>query len=375
MQIEEAGALVVGEVQRRGARARVVGSPGRALVDRPALGVEPHVGDVGQTGTRAIGGALAGRRHPLVRRAAADPRRKAAVEVQRRPVLRVRPVAAEGAGAGAGDGGIHRQEELAGVAGRQLVDELDADGPAAARFEQRPQVVDGGRRHRVLSARVGAPVELHVAAQPGRRQIAVQLLRVLAHRDLVVVGAWVGRGVGDGDGDVLAEVVGRRRADAGQRVDELAEQRAVGPVGGRPEVVGGGERVELRRRGSGLAGRRLGRSGRRVQPGLLRSAVRHQAEEVPSGVGDGPVGDPGVGARGAGRRDAGLRRLVGAAGPDGERTRGHGHQRDQRHAPSEYPAFQTVLLAPAGVPLRAPPRPSSAAEAAPVRGRALNGTI
>ena len=65
----------------------------------------------------------------------------------------------------------------------------------------------------------------------------MELLRVLAHGDLVVVRAGIGDRVRHGHGDVLAEVVGRRGADAGQPVDELADLRAVGPVGDA-EVVG-----------------------------------------------------------------------------------------------------------------------------------------
>ena len=163
------------------------------------------------------------------------------MQVQRRPVLRVHLVAAQGAGAGAGDGRVHRQEELAGLTGRQLVDELDAHGPAAPRLDQRTEVVDGRRCDGVPPAGVGAVVELHVAAQPRRGQVAVQSLRELAHGDLVVVRARIGARVGNGDRDVLAEVVRRRLAHAGQRVDELAQGGAVGPVGGAAEIVGRGE--------------------------------------------------------------------------------------------------------------------------------------
>ena len=356
VQVQEAGALVVGEVERRRARARVVGGPGRALVDRRAPGVEPHVRDVGETGAGLVGRALAGRRHPLVLRTAADPGRDPALQVQRRPVLRIRLVAAERAGAGAGDRRVHRQEELAALAGRQLVDELDAHGTAAARLDQRPEVVDGRRLHRVAPVRVGPAVQLHVAAQPGARQVAVQLLRELAHGDLVVVRAGVADRVRHGDRDVLAEVVGRRRPDAGQRVDELAEERTEGPVGAPAEVVGGGERVELRRCGSRLAGRLLRVPGRRIEPVRLRGPAGHHRHEVAARVGDGPVGDAGVGARGAARRDAGLRRHVvagAAAGPEGQRGRSHRHQRGQGRASPEEPASQTVLLAHAECPSRA----------------------
>ena len=89
VQVEEAGALVVGEVERGRARARVVGGAGRAFGDRLALGVEPHVGDVDQAGPRAVRARLARRCDPLVLRAAADPRGEPAVQVQRRAVLRV----------------------------------------------------------------------------------------------------------------------------------------------------------------------------------------------------------------------------------------------------------------------------------------------
>ena len=101
VQVEEAGALVVGEVQGGRARARVVGGSGRAFVHRLCPGVEPHVGDVDQAGAGAVRALLPGRRDPLVLRAAADPGGEPAVQVQRGAVLRIDVIAAVRARAGA----------------------------------------------------------------------------------------------------------------------------------------------------------------------------------------------------------------------------------------------------------------------------------
>ena len=271
VQVEQAGALAVGEVQGGRARARVVGRAGCPLRHRPALRVEPHVRHVDQRGAGAVRARLAGRRDPLVLRAAADPRREPAVQVQGGsrggvdlvPALRPGPCPCRG--------GVHRQEQVAGLSGRELVDELDAHRPAAPRADQRPEVADGRRRDRVAPAGVRAPVELHVAAQSCEREVAVELLRVVADGQFVVVRARIGDGVRHCHRDVLAELVGGGRAHARQPVDELAEQRAVGPVG---DAVVVGRRVGVQARREPAAARRRP-SARRAKP--RRSAPRRWA--------------------------------------------------------------------------------------------------
>ncbi len=288
------------------------------------------------------------------------------MQVQRRAVLRVHVVAAQRAGAGAPGRRVHGQEQVALPAQRQLVDELDAHRPAAAGADERPEVVDRRGADRVAAARVGARVELHVAAEPGRGEVAVQLLRVLAHGDLVVVGAGVGDRVRRGDRDVLAEVVGRGRADAGQLVHELADLGAVRPVGDAAEVVGSGVRIEARRRRGRLAGHLLAGERRRVEALRLAGGVRHHRHEVARAVGDGSVGDAGVDAGGAARGDAGLRRVVVAGAAAGGQAGGqHGRRaaarprRRQPDGPDVQPRLPDLSSRPAST----------------LSGRAQNATI
>ena len=234
------GALLVGVIEGQRAGAGIVRRARRARRNDVAVVVEPHVGDELHTGAPLVGGRIGAGRRPLIRCAVADPRSGAAVQVQGGAVLCV--VTSERTHARAHDGGVHRQEEVAGGAGRQVVRELDAHRPIPLRDDRRSQVlgtVDGvdlgavavqdGAAVRVLQGDVlalcgvGRRLDLHVAAQRRRRQVLAQLLGVLDQADLVVVGMREGRRVGDRDGDVLSEVVRGGPPQSGQRVDELAD--------------------------------------------------------------------------------------------------------------------------------------------------------
>ena len=215
--------------------------PGALLVrveegERARAGIR-HVGDVVDADALGIRRVLAGRRRPLVRRAVADPRGRAAVQVERGAVLRVEADAV-GARAGAHRGRVDRQEQVAAGAGRELVDELDADRAVLVRDDRRPEVA------RRRQGRHAAAVHLHVALELRRGQVAVKLLAVPHERDHVVVGARIRGRVRHRDRDVVAEVVRLRGAESRQGVDELADpgpgdrvaarvqrgQRAQGPV-------------------------------------------------------------------------------------------------------------------------------------------------
>ena len=211
------------------------------------LGVSPHIG----LRTPSSDGALV-RRHV----------HRHAVRVEHHHVR---------ARAGAHERGVDRQEQVAADAGRQQVAEQDPDRPVLGGDDRRARGSGGCRRRcsptigvsgsggievRVaqgdLVAGHDAGRELDVAAQQRGRQVAVELHPVLDDRDLVVVGAGVGGRVGDGDRDVLAEVVRAGRPEAGQGVDELLEARR--------EVAGAG--VGDGDRGDGaLDGDRCGGAG------------------------------------------------------------------------------------------------------------------
>ncbi len=202
-----------------------------------------HVRDVVHADALGVGGALAGRRGPLVRRAVADPRGRAAVQVQRGAVLLVRADAVRSE-ACAHRCRVGRDEQVPARVDRQLVDELHSCRPVPRRKDGGAEIT--GRRH--CRAR---GIELHVAAQLRGRQVGVKLLCVLHERDDVVVGPRIGRGVRDRESQVLAEVVRLRSAQTRQRVHELPDagprdyraarvelrQRAVRVVGSRAEVV------------------------------------------------------------------------------------------------------------------------------------------
>ena len=77
-------------------------------------------------------------------------------------------------------------------------------------------------------------------------------MAVLDDRDLVVVGAGVGGGVGNRDRDVLAEVVRRVRPEARKGVDELLQSgREVAGARGGDGDAGDGALDRDGRRGAG----------------------------------------------------------------------------------------------------------------------------
>ena len=77
-------------------------------------------------------------------------------------------------------------------------------------------------------------------------------MAVLHDRDLVVVGAGIRGGVGNGDGDVLPEVVRRIGPEAGKGVDELLQSwREVAAAGRGDRDSGDGALGRDRRRGAG----------------------------------------------------------------------------------------------------------------------------
>ena len=249
---EQPGALVVGVVVglRAGSRIRRAGRGALQAERRVRDRVEDHVGHVPDADAALVHGRLAGRRDPLVGRAVADPHRIAAVKVEHGAVLGV--VAggiALGTHAGAHHGGVHRQEELAVGACRQVVGEPQPDRRTVLGDDHRAEIgrrgvrvdlgaagVEDGAAVRIperhMSARggVGWRLELHVAAQRGWiREVPVQLLAVLHDGELVVVTARERGRVRLG------------RPQVGQRVDELAQaERAEGPVRIRSPVVGDG---------------------------------------------------------------------------------------------------------------------------------------
>ena len=235
-------ALLVGVVEGQRAGARVVGRPGGARRDHLVRGrVEPHVRHELHADAALVGRRVGAGSGPLVGSAVADPRGGAAVQVQRGAILRVvAPGVAERPHAGAHQGRVDRQEQV-GVRG-QVVRELHPHRMVADCHDRRPQVLRRGdgvdlgigavqdraairiREGDVLAlACVRRRLDLHVAAQRRRREVAAQLLLVLHEADLVVVGSREGRRVGDCDRDVLAETVLARRAEARQGIDELAD--------------------------------------------------------------------------------------------------------------------------------------------------------
>ncbi len=148
----------------------------RALLVRPVEGERTisrrnHVGDVGGRCALLQRRALAGGRGPLVRRAVADPRGGAAVQVQRRAVLGV--VGAVGARAGAHHRDIGRDEEIAAGADRETIGELDAHRPVGLRDDDRAEVMrrlrDDGvvRGRRIRHRGIGAHIRLHVTPEQG----------------------------------------------------------------------------------------------------------------------------------------------------------------------------------------------------------------
>ena len=241
VQARDAHRVVVIEHQPRALVVGVVEGLRTLRRVRPGVG---HVGHVVDADAVRVAQRFTSRRNPLVRRAVADPRRDAAVQVDRGAVLRVAArgdrlsgarlaqdvglggepgrVGHAGAWPRPDDRRVHREEEVARGARGQSVGELDADRPALLGDDQRPQVVElADRRVR----RVGLPVP----AQPRGRQVAVHLLGVFAELDFVVVRAGVGRGVGNGDRDVLPEVVRTGRGETRQPVHELPD--AAGKTG------------------------------------------------------------------------------------------------------------------------------------------------
>jgi len=248
----EAGALLVRPVERHRPLARI-----------------GHVWNVLHAHALGVRRRFAGRGDPLVRRAVADPRALAAVKVQRGPVLGEH-VPLHWTHPRAHHGRIARDEQVAALARRQGVGELDAHGPVLLGDDDRPQVVDRRRRHVVRSTGgVRAHVGLHVAPQRGRRQVRVHLLRVLAELDLVVVRARIRDRVRIRHREILSQVVRLGRPQARQRVHELAHA-----AGERAAHLGCGGGAAARRVRDRDRRQRIAAAGSGHTNGLDRAAVR-----------------------------------------------------------------------------------------------------
>ncbi len=391
------GDQVAGGLARVHVEAR--DAPGVIVVEHQArallVGVEErlrtvarvgHVRHVAHAHALGVGRALARGGDPLVRRAVADPRGDATVEVQGGPVLReaggrLRRPSAQGvanlvqhgrgvrrhvhrravrvqhhpvgAHAGAHQRGVHGQEEVTLLAGGQQVAELDPHRPVLLGDDCRAEVVGlvhagdaddrrdrGGVEVRIAQrlsvARHHGGRQLDVAAQQGRGQVAVELHAVLHDTDLVVVGARVGRLVGDPDGDVLTEVVRLARTETGQGVDELLE------TGGQvPRAVlingDGGDGAEHGDLGDGaralVEGRDAVGDGDRRDGAVTGPAVGDvDPADVDRRLDDGGVGEvlrgavPDLDRRGMGVTGAGREQLDARDHTVGHRRRGGGLQ-------------------------------------------------
>ena len=225
--------------------------------------------------------------------------------------------------------------------------------------------MDAGGPHGVAPARVRPLVELHVAAEAGRREVAVELLRVLADGQLVVVRSRIRDRVGHGHRDVLAEPVGRVGPTPGSLSTNLREPRAVGPVGDA-EVVGRRAGVS---RGSAAdpAASFWAASDAGREADVVRRRVGHDGDEVAREVGGRAVGDRGVDGRGPARGDTGLRprHLVAAAGGE------TGGERDRCESARPAPPSALPVCGRPGRPPRGPARPCRRV----ATGRAQNATI
>ena len=180
---------------------------------RPWAGIR-HIRDVLHTHALGVSGRFVSRGYPLMRRPVTNPGRNAAMQVERSAVLGVILGTAIRPGACAHHRRIHRNKEVAARADGQLIGELDAHRSVALGHNRRAEDIG-------LADRRVSRVDLHVAPQQRGRQIRVQLLRILDEIDFVVVGAGIGRCVGNGDRNVLPKLVGVCRAQTGQLGDEL----------------------------------------------------------------------------------------------------------------------------------------------------------
>ena len=307
VQAGDAPRVVVVEEQPRALLVGVV--EGLAAVGRAVADV--HIWDVLHADALRPRRVLAGGGDPLVRRPVADPGGRAAVEVQGRPVVLETPGAlrvlaahrvtdivhdralVDGGGhvhrahAGAHQGAVGREEQVAVRPGREQVVEDDPDRAILGRDDRGAEPLGRGdgeplgdavglhdrglgpvkervRRREVLAdAGVRCRLELDVAADERVRQAGREVGAVLHEADDVLVGfrAVVRLGLGNGERDVLAaRRAGRRHAQAWQVVRELLD--ALRHVAGAGVVDG--DRSDRSAGGRDGGGRRRARAGPRV---------------------------------------------------------------------------------------------------------------
>jgi len=147
---------------------------------------------------------------------------KAAVEMDVGAVLRA-GFSGKGAFPRSHEGRIDRDEQFAASAGREVVRELDADRAVLLGDDDRAQIMEYTYRGVV---RIGLPI----TPEKGRLEFGVQLFRVLAVLDLIIVAAREGACIGNAHGDVLTESVRIGRVETGDLSMNLWSPPVKGPT-------------------------------------------------------------------------------------------------------------------------------------------------
>ena len=211
--------------------------------------------------------------------------------------------------AGAHDGGIDRQEQVAFRTGGQQVVESDADSLVLCGDNRGTQIMrlihaELAARQRVVNALDLVGFYLDIAAQSGRRQIGMHLLFIFNHSNLVVVGTLECGRIGDRDRDVLAEVIFAGSPQPRQGIDELADasRQEISAAGilqsdRRNDAViehGGGQRTRAGGIGDGHNGDSVVVGAKRVHNDLIdleRCICRGAGTSIVDRVEQGAVAD------------------------------------------------------------------------------------